>query len=180
MFGTSWSSILRTESVKGPVALITHLALTSNSCPVKENSINHVHHLFSCPLTLCIINLPMNLTYCKVYCLCLNSWNCFGIFFVNILKKIKKFLFNTRFERKPFAVKLFCLQRQGRRQGRSWAEICLPDERFQSQPIDSVNGIITVQHSILQYHLCLTEGFGCKAQSTLPKHWDLSEKSDRS
>lgn len=66
MFATSCSSIFRTESVKGPVALITHLALTSNSCPVKENSINHVVHLFPCSLTLWIINLSMKLTYCEV------------------------------------------------------------------------------------------------------------------
>lgn len=41
------SSILRTESVKGPVALITHLALTSNSCPVKKSGIDYIRRLFS-------------------------------------------------------------------------------------------------------------------------------------
>lgn len=66
MFDTSCSSIFRTESVKGPVALITHLALTSNSCPVKENSINHILHLFFSSLTLWIINLSMKLIYCEV------------------------------------------------------------------------------------------------------------------
>ena len=47
--GFFWSSIFRSASVKGPVALITHLALTSNSCPMKENSINH-QGLFICGL----------------------------------------------------------------------------------------------------------------------------------
>lgn len=35
MFDVSWLSIFLRESVNGPVALITHLAFTSNSCPVK-------------------------------------------------------------------------------------------------------------------------------------------------
>ena len=38
MFSFFWSSIFLRESVKGPVALMTHLALTSNSCPASGNS----------------------------------------------------------------------------------------------------------------------------------------------
>lgn len=63
------SSILRTVSVKGPVALITHLALTSNSCPVKESSISHTPHLFLCSLMLWIIHSSINLNYGEVYCI---------------------------------------------------------------------------------------------------------------
>lgn len=35
MFWVSWLSIFLSESVNGPVALITHLAFTSNSFPVR-------------------------------------------------------------------------------------------------------------------------------------------------
>lgn len=55
------SSILRTESVKGPVALITHLALTSNSCPAKKSGIDYILRLFSAHQRW-IISPSINLT----------------------------------------------------------------------------------------------------------------------
>lgn len=36
MLAVSWLSIFLSESVNGPVALMTHLARTSNSLPVRE------------------------------------------------------------------------------------------------------------------------------------------------
>lgn len=60
MLGTSSSSILRTESVKGPVALITHLALTSNSFPGRGTDQSHTACFCSLG-SLLFISLQLNL-----------------------------------------------------------------------------------------------------------------------